>query len=327
MAPVSRYPARLLAIPLTVLALLSAALISVAVIAGATPQSCAPSSLGPEVPARLVPLYAEAAQRFELGPRGPSILAAINQIESGFGANTGPSSAGAEGPMQFLPATFAAYGVDGDRDGAVEITSDADAIYAAANYLHASGAPSNWQAAILSYNHADWYVAEVEATARSFAAHSTPQAAGPCLAGAPTDAVARMLAEAARLSAMRPQSSYVWGGSHGQSPTPPNGPFDCSSAVSHLLQVGGFNNPTMDTTLLVQWGLPGPGRYMTIHVKPYGPDAHTFIEFMPAVAPTSQRYWGTSGIAAPGKGPGFIAERLFSSAYLAGFQSRHPPGL
>ena len=64
-----------------------------------------------------------------------------------------------------------------------------------------------------------------------------------------------------------------------------NGPFDCSSAVSHLLQVGGFENPTMDTTLLVDWGLPGPGRYVTIFVKPYGSEAHTFVEFMPGVAP------------------------------------------
>ena len=136
-----------------------------------------------------------------------------------------------------------------------------------------------------------------------------------------------MLAEAARLSALRPHTSYVWGGSHGETPTPANGPFDCSSAVSHLLQVGGFDNPTMDTTLLVSWGDPGPGRYVTIFVKPYGPEAHTFIEFMPGIAPPSERYWGTSGIAAPGKGPGFIAESLFSASYLAGFELRHPRGL
>jgi hypothetical protein len=88
----------------------------------------------------------------------------------------------------------------------------------------------------------------------------------------------------------------------------PSGPFDCSSAVSHLLQVGGFANPTMDTTLLVGWGEPGPGQWVTIFVKPYGADAHTFIRFSAGVTPPGERYWGTSGIVAPGKGPGWIGK-------------------
>jgi hypothetical protein len=320
---------RLLAIPLAAFTLLIGGVLSVAVIFGATTPGCggeAVGSLNSKVPPRLAPLYGAAATRFHLGARGPSILAAINSVESGFGANTGPSSAGAEGPMQFIPSTWAAYGVDGAGDGTRDITNPADAIFAAANYLHASGAPGDWHAAILAYNHAEWYVAEVEATARRFAAAGST-APGVCLAAAPNEAVARMLAEATRLSAMRPHTSYVWGGSHGDTPTPPNGPFDCSSAVSHLLQVGGFHNPTMDTTLLVSWGEPGPGRYITIFVKPYGPEAHTFIEFMPGITDATQRYWGTSGIAAPGKGPGFIAESLFSAGYLAGFEKRHPAGL
>ena len=67
----------------------------------------------------------------------------------------------------------------------------------------------------------------------------------------------RMLGEAERLD--RLHLVYVWGGSHGQSPTPPNGPFDCSSAVSHLLQVGGFGNPIMDTIGLPAGANPAPG--------------------------------------------------------------------
>jgi hypothetical protein len=324
------FSARLLAIPLAAFALLIGGVLSVAVIFGATTPGCGAGAVGElnaQVPPKLAPLYGAAATRFNLGARGPSILAAINSVESDFGANTGPSSAGAEGPMQFTPSTFATYGVDGDADGNIDINDPADAIFAAANYLHASGAPDDWHAAILAYNHAEWYVADVESKARRFAAAGSTAPSEPCLPGAPNDAVARMLAEAARLSALRPQSEYVWGGSHGQSPTPPNGPFDCSSAVSHLLQVAGFNNPTMDTTLLVSWGDSGPGRYITIFVKPYGPEAHTFIEFMPGIAPPAERYWGTSGIAAPGKGPGFIPEADFSDGYLAGFQRRHPPGL
>ena len=48
---------------------------------------------------------------------------------------------------------------------------------------------------------------------------------------------------------------------------------------------------------------------------------------MPGVVPPTERYWGTSGIAAPGKGPGFIPAAEFSTSYLSGFELRHPPGL
>ena len=82
----------------------------------------------------------------------------------------------------------------------------------------------------------------------------------------------------------------------------------------------------MDTTALVRWGEPGPGALVTIHVKPFGPDAHTFIEFMPGVTPPSERYWGTSETN-PGGGPGWIPQSAFSASYLAGFALRHPPGL
>jgi hypothetical protein len=89
-----------------------------------------------------------------------TVLAAIGQVESGHGRNTSTSPAGAEGPMQFLPATFAAYAVDGDHDGQASITDPADAIYTAAHYLCANKAglsPSALGNAILHYNHATWY--------------------------------------------------------------------------------------------------------------------------------------------------------------------------
>jgi transglycosylase-like protein with SLT domain len=280
------------------------------------------------VPARLGPIYLQASGRYGLGQRGPAILAAINKVETDFGANQGPSSAGAIGWMQFEPETWAAYGVDADGDGRLDPSDPWDAIFAAARYLRASGAPGDWSGAILSYNHAASYVEEVLGDARRFASPSAEgEEEGSCAAPAPNEAVGRMVAEADRLSALRPQSEYVSGGSHGSSPTPPDGPFDCSSAVSHLLQIAGYGNPTMDTTVLVHWGEPGPGRWVTIFVKPYGVEAHTFIRFDPTVTPPGERYWGTSGIAAPGKGPGWIAEGDFSAEYLAGFQMRHPPGL
>jgi membrane-bound lytic murein transglycosylase B len=90
-----------------------------------------------------------------------TVLAAIGQVESGHGRNLSTSSAGAAGPMQFEPGTFAAYAVDGDHDGTASIMSPADAIFTAAHYLCADGAghsPAALADAILHYNHAVWYV-------------------------------------------------------------------------------------------------------------------------------------------------------------------------
>jgi len=92
------------------------------------------------------------------------VLAAIGQVESGHGRNVGPSTAGALGPMQFLPTTWAEAGVDGDGDGTADIMSPYDAVPAAALYLCRNGAAAGGQGlynAIFSYNHADWYVKKV----------------------------------------------------------------------------------------------------------------------------------------------------------------------
>lgn len=90
-----------------------------------------------------------------------SVLAAIGQVETGHGRSTGVSSAGAMGPMQFMPETFAAYGIDGDHDGRADITNPADSVYSAAGYLCANGAgkgQASLENALWHYNHADWYV-------------------------------------------------------------------------------------------------------------------------------------------------------------------------
>jgi Membrane-bound lytic murein transglycosylase B len=322
----------LLALPLVLLAGLIGVVLSVAIVFGQTP-SCgggeAVGALGSKVPKRLVPIYEQAAAEYKLGEQGPSILAAINFVETGFGTNMGTSSAGAIGWMQFEPESWVSFGLDGNGDGVKDPYNPWDAIFAAAHLLHLSGAPGDWHEAIFSYNHADWYVAEVLADAKRYAAAGTVEEGGGerCAAAvAPNEAVARMIVEAERLNAIRPQSEYVWGGSHGESPTPPNGPFDCSSAVSHLLQVAGFHNPTMDTIALLGWAEPGPGKWVSIYDKPYGAEAHTFIEFMPGVTPPRERFWGTSGLFS-GLGPGWITQSDFSAGYLSGFELLHPPGL
>jgi membrane-bound lytic murein transglycosylase B len=101
-----------------------------------------------------------------------TVLAAIGQVESGHGRNPSMSSAGALGPMQFLPSTFASYGVDGDHDGRLSIMDPADAIFTAARYLCANGAGRSAGAtagAIWHYNHADWYVQMVLTLAKQYA--------------------------------------------------------------------------------------------------------------------------------------------------------------
>ena len=116
------------------------------------------------IPAELMGLYQAAERRYHVPW---SVLAAINQIETDFGRNLGPSSAGAIGWMQFMPATWRAYAADGD--GRADPDNPADAIFTAAAYLRASGAPGDLSRAIFAYNHDDAYVERVLTTAKRYA--------------------------------------------------------------------------------------------------------------------------------------------------------------
>jgi membrane-bound lytic murein transglycosylase B len=102
------------------------------------------------------------------------VLAAIAQIESADGQNDGPSSAGALGPMQFLPSTWAVWGIDAfGETGPPDVMNPYDAVPSAARMLCADGAAGGGTAlssAIFDYNHADWYVSEVLSLAAQYAA-------------------------------------------------------------------------------------------------------------------------------------------------------------
>jgi transglycosylase-like protein with SLT domain len=87
-----------------------------------------------------------------------SYLASIHLVETRMGRIRGTSTAGAQGPMQFIPSTWAAYG-EGD------INSDRDSIRAAARYLKANGAPANLANALFRYNQSQRYVRAVTAYA------------------------------------------------------------------------------------------------------------------------------------------------------------------
>jgi len=96
------------------------------------------------------------------------VLAAINKVESNFGRNMGPSSAGAIGWMQFMPSTWERWGVDANGDGIADPWNAEDAISASARYLAASGGQTDISRAVFSYNHAQWYVDEVLQLAQVF---------------------------------------------------------------------------------------------------------------------------------------------------------------
>lgn len=104
-------------------------------------------------PAEELLAYYRAAET-EFGV-GWEYLAAIHLVETRMGRIRGLSTAGARGPMQFIPSTWEAYG-EGDID------DPKDAIRAAARYLVAAGAPTDMPRALFAYNHSDHYVSAVE---------------------------------------------------------------------------------------------------------------------------------------------------------------------
>lgn len=108
--------------------------------------------VAPTPAADLLRDYREAEAAFGVGW---AYLAAINLIETGFGRITGTSTAGAQGPMQFMPSTFAAYGNGGD------INSPRDAIMAAGRYLSANRFADDRDNALYRYNNSDHYVRAV----------------------------------------------------------------------------------------------------------------------------------------------------------------------
>src|SRR5215212_904528 len=136
------------------------------------------SAVGPISEKAYRKMYREAAEEYGFGEDW-YVLAAVGKVESDHGANMGPSSAGAMGPMQFLPSTWETAGVDGNGDGVANIMDPRDAIPAAAGYLKAGGAPQDWYAALFSYNHTDWYVLKVLAVAEGYRRLANDQTVGP----------------------------------------------------------------------------------------------------------------------------------------------------
>ncbi|MGH2950261.1 MAG: NlpC/P60 family protein, partial [Solirubrobacteraceae bacterium] len=160
------------------------------------------------------------------------VLAAIGKVECDHGRHRHAACttrgavnyAGAGGPMQFLAATWASYGVDADADGDRDRWDPADAIYGAANYLRASGAPQRLRAAIFAYNHSHAYVQQVLHWAAAYERTSH--------AAAPTGAAARAVAFALAQQGV----PYRYGGESASG-------FDCSGLAQAAYHAAGIALP------------------------------------------------------------------------------------
>ncbi len=151
-------------------------------VSDAPPAAAPPSSrAASEVPAAYLRAFRAAAVTCPGLPW--SVLAGIGRAESDFGADPQTSPAGAVGPMQFLPSTFAAYDTPVPPGGVTPPSpyDPLDAIYAAARLLCANGAEGGTDipGAIYAYNHSRAYVDEVLSYAAAYSAPAPPSAVPP----------------------------------------------------------------------------------------------------------------------------------------------------
>jgi cell wall-associated NlpC family hydrolase len=193
------------------------------------------SAAQPDIPPEYLQLFQAAAATCPGLPW--SVLAGIGRAETDFGTDTQTSSAGAVGPMQFLPATFAEYDEPVPSGGATPPSpyDPTDAIYAAARLLCVNGAKdgANIAGAIYAYNHSDAYVAQVLSYAASYVA-TTPA----------VDAPSEAAAVAINYALDQIGTPYVWGGE-----TPGVG-FDCSGLTQAAYAAAGIHIPRTSTA---QW--------------------------------------------------------------------------
>lgn len=313
---------------------------------------------GTDIPPRYLALYESSARRYGLDW---SILAGIGKVECDHGRDPDPSctregalnSAGAGGPAQFLGSTWRIYGVDGDGDGVADRWNPADAIQSMANYLHASGAPGDYSAAIYAYNHAARYVQDVMHWAALYrgaeqAVRPVEGASGDLIdSGAPLQMVAgehAVLAprdgHLALIPAQAPpvvQALVIAGNElqelpYGTAGHPdPRGATseDCSSAVNYMLYRAGVRpiseilsqNPLAQS--YIDWGQQGPGRWVSTYATA-SPSAHVFIVVAGLRLDTSHHGTDT-GPNRDQDGPRWrILDRIPSWAH---WSVRHPPGL
>jgi hypothetical protein len=125
-----------------------------------------------DVPRGLLVTYQEAAATCP-GLPWP-VVAAIGKVETDHDRTTEATPGGAQGPMQFLPATWERFQADGDQDGIADVNDPQDAVYGAARLLCRSGGdqPAGLRDAIFAYNRSDSYVDQVLRVAAAYTTSS-----------------------------------------------------------------------------------------------------------------------------------------------------------
>jgi cell wall-associated NlpC family hydrolase len=184
------------------------------------------------IPPEYLALFQAAGQRYDVPW---AVLAGIGKVECDDGQDPDPSCtqegavnyAGAGGPMQFLASTWAVYAVDGNGDGRADRWNPADAIFTAANYLHASGAPKELQQAIFAYNHSTSYVEDVLRWAATY-----EHEAQPVEIQTPNGAAGEALGFALNQIGV----PYLWGGES-------RAGYDCSGFVQVAYRTVGVSIP------------------------------------------------------------------------------------
>lgn len=261
--------------------------------------------------------------------------------------------------MQFEPGTWARYGVlaPGGADPASPY-DELDAVWSAANYLHASGAPGDWQTAIFAYNHALWYVDEVVGDAATMYASGSLSATGAPVSALPTAfatsasacgvPVSFTSAETAQIlpggTAAAPAGApasvqqaiaagnalidkpYLYGGGHGQPLTTLADAYDCSSSTSFVLYGAGvFGSWPEGSAALESYGQPGTGTWITV----YANSGHAFVEVAGIVLDTA--WYAPVQPTTPDSGPRWQPASIIANQYAhdiyGGFVARHPKGL
>lgn len=293
------------------------------------------------IPAVYAPMYQDAAAAYRVNP---FVLAALHKTESDYSRDPSafhPNSAGAEGPMQFLPSTWAGFihayrPIASKRPSSYPhmcaphgcINDDYDSIAAAAEYLHQLGADTavdqptfnalvyykGTPPASIPYARETFTLAQQLQAANSATVIQTPTGPLP----------ARLVTVANEIAAAH--IPYCFGGGHVTPARPTHGSYchdasnnhisgsayeglDCSGAVSMLLQHAGVNTPTLDSSEFMSFGRAGTGARFTIWANP----EHVFVML-------DGRSWSTSN-SNPYGGPGWAPHTT------VGFTPRHLAGL
>jgi hypothetical protein len=337
-----RWASRAVALFALMLALPVVVLLAVVIALSSSGRGTSAVGTAGGIPVVYAPMYEATGSAYAVNPY---VLAALHKTESDYSRDPSafrPNSAGAVGPMQFLPATWSPYRhafrpIAARRPASYPhacsphgcIDDDFDSIAAAASYLHTLGADAGLDRRTLealvrykgtppaSIPYAREAFALAQELERANASATVPTPGG----GAPL--VRRLVAVADAIAELH--IPYCYGGGHVTPARPTHGIYchdeadnfisgsafdglDCSGAVSMLLQHAGVATPTLDSTEYMSFGSPGVGRDFTIWAN----ETHVFVEL-------AGHDWGTSDLNASG-GPGWAAHATvgFTPRHLAG---------